>query len=1134
MDEVENTFDVTVITLTHKEGRIIMPTLNSVKTSIDHARGYGIKIEWLVTLDNPDDLTEQLVMRYKDHFGYDIMKCNFGDAGLTRNEAVMRSHGKFIALIDGDDLITETWLNKGFSHLTHEPNVVYHPHVSVIFEGGGLVWFKMGSDHEDFITANLFEFNYWDSTMITSKHILEKFPYQSAYKDDGYGMEDWHWNCETIFAGINHLVIPKTVVFIRRKQFGSRLQEHDLSRTLIPPSSLFSKPLSKVIEKELQQHSYLESQDLNKPTTDNSNQNFWIPYRIGRSIYRTAKELIRPLIFIHPRVTKWFVTIRIAFLELLWPPSREPIISQKDIANRRIPKWLKSEWKKINNLEPIVRPHSSLLTHIPIYQNPTALLPTTQAYFELLSEMPDDVDDVFGLPWLKIGGSDLTSINTIKALIECATARSIVLFTTEVTKSTEFDRLPKQVHVIDLGNRYKTLSVEQQLNILSKLFIQVRPKRLHVNNSALFFDLVKYYGKAISRYVDMYGSLFCEDYDDEMNVTGFAFQPLRDTIEHFNLILTDNKRIIDVLSLSHGYDSNKCVVCYQPSQIISNPKKPINKTSTLRVLWAGRLDSQKRPETLLEIASEMINDPVEFHVYGTVVLGGGFDPKDFNNNPNIKYFGPFSKGLRNIPNINHYDLYIHTASHEGLPNIILEAAALGIPVLSSKVGGIPEVIKDGETGLLVDDFSDVESYVSAIRDVLNDRTKVYHLAQKAQELLNTQHSWEAYKKHLIPTLQNGNRRIRLLYMIPWAVCGGADRNNINLSNEFKQSGFFTHFITCLPAENIWANRLRANSISFVPLPETTAEGQYDQYVLNYIKSYNINTIFISNSTLGYSTLPKINKEYPQIKVIDRITSTEREQDGGGYATQSSKMTKYIDKTIAISDYLRENLASRFDINPLKTYTIKNGVDLEIYDPTKSYPINFVLDESILNSFVVTYLGRLSEEKNPEKIIEIAKHLINKETFSDIHFILAGDGKMQGGLKEDINRLGLNENVHLIGYVDDPRFLLSKSKILLIVSQMEGQPLSALEAMAMNVPVISTAVGGVPEMITDQETGYLIPFDEDMVESFSDRIIKLYKDEHLRKRLTCAARSDLVDGKQLRQMTRSYTLEIQKLHTKKNV
>lgn len=117
-------------------------------------------------------------------------------------------------------------------------------------------------------------------------------------------------------------------------------------------------------------------------------------------------------------------------------------------------------------------------------------------------------------------------------------------------------------------------------------------------------------------------------------------------------------------------------------------------------------------------------------------------------------------------------------------------------------------------------------------------------------------------------------------------------------------------------------------------------------------------------------------------------------------------------------------------------------------------------------------ARLTGVKRHDLQLEAITQLMAGRTKSDLHFVWAGDGDQRAVLEKEIPRRGLARSVHLLGRRPDVRDWYDAADIFVLPSQLEGMPLAIMEAMAKGLPVIATAVSGIPEELGD--TGKLLP------------------------------------------------------------
>jgi glycosyltransferase involved in cell wall biosynthesis len=156
--------------------------------------------------------------------------------------------------------------------------------------------------------------------------------------------------------------------------------------------------------------------------------------------------------------------------------------------------------------------------------------------------------------------------------------------------------------------------------------------------------------------------------------------------------------------------------------------------------------------------------------------------------------------------------------------------------------------------------------------------------------------------------------------------------------------------------------------------------------------------------------------------------------------------------------------------------------------------------------IVGTVGNLYPVKGHLELIRATKTIVSHHPGT--HVVILGRGALRDHLVAEAEALGIGDRVHLVGYRDDVREWLSAMDVFTLPSRSEGLPLSLLEAMAAAVPPVVTAVGGMPEVVTDGESGFIVPPGD--AARLSDRISAILGDPTLAETLAAAARARVLD------------------------
>lgn len=163
---------------------------------------------------------------------------------------------------------------------------------------------------------------------------------------------------------------------------------------------------------------------------------------------------------------------------------------------------------------------------------------------------------------------------------------------------------------------------------------------------------------------------------------------------------------------------------------------------------------------------------------------------------------------------------------------------------------------------------------------------------------------------------------------------------------------------------------------------------------------------------------------------------------------------------------------RYGVDAERIFFLPTALDMA--DLPESY--SFTDMEGILEpcqaQYLIGYVGRLSVEKGGRFLLEAMPSVLQQ--LKDVLLLMVGEGDQRAALQAQAQTLGIQEAVRFLGERADARQIIGALHLLVLPSLTEGLPNVILEAFAYKTPVVATAVGGVPELVKDGETGWLVP------------------------------------------------------------
>lgn len=377
------------------------------------------------------------------------------------------------------------------------------------------------------------------------------------------------------------------------------------------------------------------------------------------------------------------------------------------------------------------------------------------------------------------------------------------------------------------------------------------------------------------------------------------------------------------------------------------------------------------------------------------------------------------------------------------------------------------------------------------KEIITETIKGIHKKVDAIQYPRYNYNWDIiddYFSGVEKVKEKKNNKINLLYIIPWMVMGGADKFNVDFINGLDKDKFDVTIITTEPAVNSY-KQLYEN-VTIYDLT-TFIDMKYWISFINYIiEKKNINLIMNSNSEIGYSYLPYLKGMYPNIPIIDYIHMEEWYNRNGGYSRDSSGVGSVIDLTMTCNANSVRILNEHFGRNIENLKTVYIGVDEKKFDPSNYNKKELRKEYNISDDrLVISYICRIAVQKRPFLLLEIMKKFVKVRENS--LFLIVGDGPLLDDLKKKVSEYNLINNVMFMGRFEETQKIYSMSDISINCSIKEGLALTSYESLSMNVPVVSSDVGGQKELI-NSKVGEIV----DCIQEEADAEIFKYTDEEI--------------------------------------
>ena len=305
--------------------------------------------------------------------------------------------------------------------------------------------------------------------------------------------------------------------------------------------------------------------------------------------------------------------------------------------------------------------------------------------------------------------------------------------------------------------------------------------------------------------------------------------------------------------------------------------------------------------------------------------------------------------------------------------------------------------------------------------------------------------------------------------------GGSGAVATELGIALAQRGHEVHFITYqqpfrLPAflPNVFFHEVDVGKYPLFEYPpyDLALAVRMHEVVLSHSLDLLHVHYAIPHATSAWIAREMLRENGHDIQVITTLHGTDITivgQDRSFHAITKFSIEK-SDRITAVSQFLREETFFAFGCAGCNVEVIHNFIDPRVYDRSRYTPV--------LKSGAQKIVMHVSNFRAVKRVRDVVRIFARVHETIPSRLVMVGDGPDRDDAEEEARTLGIDKDVHFLGKLDSVAPLLASADLFLLPSDRESFGLSALEALASGVPVVGCAVGGLPEVVRNGETGAL--------------------------------------------------------------
>lgn len=245
------------------------------------------------------------------------------------------------------------------------------------------------------------------------------------------------------------------------------------------------------------------------------------------------------------------------------------------------------------------------------------------------------------------------------------------------------------------------------------------------------------------------------------------------------------------------------------------------------------------------------------------------------------------------------------------------------------------------------------------------------------------------------------------------------------------------------------------------------------------------------------------------------------------------LTPWTDAFIAVAQGHAAYLREKEGFPESKVVCIPNGVDTERFVPNPRCRSEVRRELGLSKSApLVGIVAAMRPEKDHERFVYMAKRIV--QAIPETQFVVVGDGPCRIAIEGLVGELAMTHRFHFLGNRKDIPNLLAALDVFALTSQNEASPVSILEALSCEVPVVATRVGSLPEMVVDGMHGYLVDRTDEksLADRMANRVVSLLQDPKARLEMGRFGRAQVQGKGSLDGMVRGYENLLLGLQAKK--